>query len=878
MREKYLSWILSLLLLINLAIPVMAEETEIPEERHLRIVNLKNLEALAENCRLDRYSENLVISLETDLDLEGRDFDGIPIFSGKFQGNGHTISGLHLTQEGSSQGFFRYLTESAVVTDLHLQGIVQPAGSAGSVGGFAGENHGVIRGCSFDGTVSGKEYVGGITGINSVTGMIENCRVSGTVYGGHFVGGIAGKNAGTVRACENNAPVNETSQQNQVELSDITLDSVIHSEAANTVTDVGGIAGRSTGMIRSCVNRASVGYPSMGYNIGGIAGTQSGTILDCSNQADVYGRKEVGGIAGQMEPSSVMRFESDVFQILQKQMDDMGKIVGQASSNLTGSGQALTGQLGQMKNHLTGAVEALGTLMPNPETMEFPDADTVQAARNNIGSSMTGMYHTINGMSATAASAFGAVSTNLNAMNNQLNAMRQTIGNVSETLGGSILDLSDQDTEEDLSGKVADCENFGDIFADMNGGGIAGAIAMENDLDVQEDWIISGENSLNFESEVRAVILNCENSGIISVGKQNAGGIVGLQSLGLVKMGRNSGKLNAEKADYVGGISGRSTGFVRNSYANGELLGGNYVGGIAGSAAVATDCSALVRIVHGVERLGAVLGSTEENLSEVEDPIARNYYLAVQEDPGAVDGISYDGQAQPLTEEAFFLQDNLPDMFRHVKVTFRYENDAQRVFTVDFGTSFPKEWIPPIPPKEGRQAYWKGLKDADMSGIFFDMVFEQEYTNQTNVLESQIARNGIPLLFVQGVFSEDAALRVQEMEEQLPLDRGERLLEVWQFHTTEPANQTQIRIQLPEKADAETVRIRIRSADHSWREENCHILGRYAVASLASGDDAIAVVQTAEIPWLLMGLTFAGFSVLTGILLSRKRKMKKRWQ
>ena len=97
-------------------------------------------------------------------------------------------------------------------------------------------------------------------------------------------------------------------------------------------------------------------------------------------------------------------------------------------------------------------------------------------------------------------------------------------------------------------------------------------------------------------------------------------------------------------------------------------------------------------------------------------------------------------------------------MFRHVTVIFRYGNGSQRQFAVDFGSSFPEDWIPPIPPKDGRRSYWIGLEEADMAGIFFDLVFEQGYTKQTTVLESALARNALPVLFVQGIFSEDALL------------------------------------------------------------------------------------------------------------------------
>ena len=871
MCKKIIAMLLSLLLLLSMALPTLADEAETPQLRRITIVNLKNLERFAENCRLDSYSRDLVVSLQTDLDLEGRDFAGIPIFCGRFEGNGHTIRGLNLTFDGSQQGFFRYLTDTAMVVDLHLEGTVQPAGSASEVGGFAGKNSGLIRNCSFAGTVSGKEFVGGITGHNTVSGIVENCVISGSVYGGHFVGGIAGKNVGVLRSCENNALINETPQQNTVELTDITIKTALQSESANTVTDVGGIAGTSSGLIRQCVNYTRIGYPSMGYNIGGIAGTQSGTIADCENYGAVYGRKETGGIAGQMEPSSVMEFEEDVLQILSRQLDGMGTIVSQASSNLQDAGEDIIGRVNGMHHYVGQAMDAVNTLLPNEENAGMPDADTIQAARNSIGNSMIGMSHTIEGIGATAYSALGAVSTNLHAMNNQINAMRNTIGNVSETLGGSVVDLSDEDTELDFSGKVVDCRNFGDVRTDLNGGGIAGAIALENDLDVREDLSIRGENSLNFESELRAVILNCENTATITVGKQNAGGVVGYQSLGLVKNCRNFGILDAAAADYVGGISGRSSGFIRSSHANGEVAGTDYVGGIAGSATIATDCYSLVHLVGTVEKVGAILGEREENRTEAENPVAGNYYLAVRDDPGAIDGISYDGQAQPMREEGFFLLEGLPERFRQVIVTFRYGNGAKREFAVDVGSTFPMEWAPPIPPKEGRQSYWKGLDEAELSGIFFDMTFHQEYTTQTTVLESDLTRENIPLLFVQGIFTADASVTAEASEQKPKLESGGRHLETWLFRTTEPEHQTQIRLQIPGEADPEKLCVAIRDASGAWREADHHLFGRYAVAALEPGDDAIALVVPQHIPWLLIAGIIASVTAIGWLYICKKR-------
>ena len=88
-------------------------------------------------------------------------------------------------------------------------------------------------------------------------------------------------------------------------------------------------------------------------------------------------------------------------------------------------------------------------------------------------------------------------------------------------------------------------------------GGIVGAIAVENDLDTQDDLEIIGDGSLNFHCDARAVVLHCENDGTVTGKKENAGGIVGWASMGLLRECLNTGAVEAEDADYVGGIAGR---------------------------------------------------------------------------------------------------------------------------------------------------------------------------------------------------------------------------------------------------------------------------------------------------------------------------------
>ena len=58
-------------------------------------------------------------------------------------------------------------------------------------------------------------------------------------------------------------------------------------------TDIGGIAGFSSGILQSCVNTGAVGYAHEGYNIGGIVGQQSGYLNGCTNSGMILGRKDL---------------------------------------------------------------------------------------------------------------------------------------------------------------------------------------------------------------------------------------------------------------------------------------------------------------------------------------------------------------------------------------------------------------------------------------------------------------------------------------------------------------------------------------------------------------------------------------------------------
>ena len=260
------------LLFASLPATVFAEDGD----NAIHLTDADDLLQLAENCRLDSWSRDKIVYLDADIDLTGTGFSGIPSFGGLWEGGGHAISGLTLTADGSVQGLFRYIQAEGAVRQTTVTGTVQPGGSRAEVGGIAGENAGTIDTCRFEGTVTGTNQVGGIAGTNTADGVISGCTVSGSVYGDHFIGGVTGLNDGVVTGCTNLADINTTVSQNEVELEDLTVEDLLKTERAADITDVGGVAGSSSGVIRACVNRGNVGYDHIGYNVGGIAGSQTG--------------------------------------------------------------------------------------------------------------------------------------------------------------------------------------------------------------------------------------------------------------------------------------------------------------------------------------------------------------------------------------------------------------------------------------------------------------------------------------------------------------------------------------------------------------------------------------------------------------------------
>ena len=227
----------------------------------------------------------------------------IPInnFSGTFDGDGHTISGLYYSGSGDYVGLFGYVgsggqVENVSVVDSYI-GVTTTSENTLYIGGISGHNEGRLEGCKFTGTLTAENnttndvysYAGGISGSN--IGTIERCINYGKITGGGYnpiVGGICGGYSntevtevmGTIQNCENNGAVT----------------SITSGGDGNTCV-AGGILGVGSSRIEGCHNRGSV----LGANYaGGIVGNiRSGTITDCTNSAEVMAYYQyAGGVCG----------------------------------------------------------------------------------------------------------------------------------------------------------------------------------------------------------------------------------------------------------------------------------------------------------------------------------------------------------------------------------------------------------------------------------------------------------------------------------------------------------------------------------------------------------------------------------------------------
>lgn len=196
-------------------------------------------------------------------------------YTGIFDGQNHTISGLYFNQENSYDvGLFgrnNGKIANAGILDSYFYG-------TSKVGGVCGNNYtGTITNCYNTGSVSGLGNLGGVNGYND-GGTITNSYNAGSVSGTErYVGGVSGYNdGGTITNCYNVGSVGGSGY-------------------------VGGVNGWNKGIITNCYNTGSVS--GTGVNVGGVIGRNesNASITNCYYGSTIYTGNAIGANDGTTE-------------------------------------------------------------------------------------------------------------------------------------------------------------------------------------------------------------------------------------------------------------------------------------------------------------------------------------------------------------------------------------------------------------------------------------------------------------------------------------------------------------------------------------------------------------------------------------------------
>ena len=248
---------------------------------------LKNIAKLVN----EEWKLGINITLTADIDLKGIDWtpigkDDNKAYTGTFDGNGKTITGLTVTGSDQYAGLFGYIGSGGTVKNVVLEGVqIESDNSSGYAGGVAGDSWGTIENCSVSGSVSGTTFAGGVVG-SQWGGSITGCNSSATVKGVIFAGGIAG---------ETNSGASLTGCY-------ATRDVTVENDGTNN-SHAGGVVGyNGGGTLTACYATGSVtGSGSGTIYVGGVTGSNNfGTLTACYHaKGTVSGPTgTTGGVAG----------------------------------------------------------------------------------------------------------------------------------------------------------------------------------------------------------------------------------------------------------------------------------------------------------------------------------------------------------------------------------------------------------------------------------------------------------------------------------------------------------------------------------------------------------------------------------------------------
>ena len=254
--------------------------------------------------------DNKHIRLGADIDLSiyaETGWPGINKFSGSFDGNNFSISNLKVRVSSGNAGLFKEIGAAGTVKNLNIVNAdVSGVNNVGAVAGRVRGDNAKLEYCYvLSGTITGKQYIGGIAGQITDEASAFNCYNAADVIlnaekNSYYLGGICGDFSPNGKSAKLSYCVNAGK---------VSTKGALYTTGSNG-SRVGGIVGNiknGGGILEYCVNEGVI--EGGRDNTGGIAGFVAGCTFNfCINNGNVFSTIEessgnasyVGGIAGQV--------------------------------------------------------------------------------------------------------------------------------------------------------------------------------------------------------------------------------------------------------------------------------------------------------------------------------------------------------------------------------------------------------------------------------------------------------------------------------------------------------------------------------------------------------------------------------------------------
>lgn len=772
-KRKILAFLIALVICFNIIASNTLYTGYAAPYTIIYITSPEELINLSKECSNDAYSVDKLVILKNDINLSGYEFSPIPVFSGIFDGNGCTISGIDITVSGSFQGFIRYATKSSEIRNLVLDFNITATGSGSYIGGITGSNSGIITGCTTIGNIDGVSICGGIAGINNPEGIIVNCSNRANITSINKPGGIVGFNYGSVGGCGNEGTIAFKTGSN---------------------LDAGGIAGISAGKIVDCANAGEIGTVDLGRNVGGIVGRATGYISECTNNGNVSGIKDIGGIVGQ--------YDIRIAYVKVPTLLDNSDAAAPTDSEDTSDDENFDDDLSDeedfdednfndedfddedLDNDEIDDEDFYDDELDDEDFDDDEDLDDEDYIDDNLDENSISDEEYINedGNELNSNDVLSYEETT------PINDLEAGLDSENPDKLPEAVTKYNFNTSEKALRQVVYCINLGDITAEYDVGGIVGNISYELTGNSRENPSFEEFEDVDDNS---MELIGCLNEGNISFVTTNAGGIVGYAATGIITYNASKCTITGIDGSYVGGIAGNSNVEISKSFAICTLNAKSTVGGIAGSSRAITECYALPTI-SDAEQKGAIAGSVLEVIDAC-------YFI--DEDLQAVDGINYNMKTFPLSVADMAGSGSVPDVYSNFEesdwcieesgiylpaINYIRNNGAQYIsdtltskiidftefeinvnfydgdtlihtITLEYGGSLNEEDIPNVPLHSGEYGEWSEFPTEHITKGM------DVYAIYSPWLSSISSSETPPLVIVEGTFDNNSTVTLEEL-------------------------------------------------------------------------------------------------------------------